>query len=127
MGLVLDDRCVVNQTQIVGCGWENRRVARFAGDFRCGELVVKKGGELVGIHCDTRENKRPVLAKANLGCDYEVWPNPLGERVNSSKGAAMPSLGDLNSIAMSTCPKSFGWKMTEEKRQLLRNKHRKVL
>eukprot|EP00966_Prymnesium_polylepis_P195586 4533725-Prymnesium_polylepis.1 len=127
MGLVLDDRCVLNQTEIVGCGWVRRRVDRFAGDFRCGELVLREGGELVGIHCDTRENKRPVLAKANLGCDYEVWPNPLGERVNSSKGAAMPSLGDLNSIAMSTCPKSFGWKMTEEKRQLLRNKHRKVL
>jgi hypothetical protein len=75
---------------------------------------------------DPDEIKR-CNSKANLGCDYEVWPNPLGERVNSSKGGAMPSLNDLNSIPVSTWPKSFGSEMTEEKRQLLRNKHRKVL
>lgn len=74
---------------------------------------------------DPEEIKR-CNSKANLGCDYEVWPNPLNERVNSSKGGAMPSLSDLQSIDVCFWPALFGTTMDEEKRNLLR-KHRSVL
>ena len=74
---------------------------------------------------DPEEIKR-CNSKYNLGCDYEVWPNPLNERVNSSKGGAMPSLADLQSIPKSVWPKAFGFEMTEEKRQMLR-KHRNAM
>lgn len=59
---------------------------------------------------------RRCNSKANLSCDYEKWPNPLMERTNGSKGAAMPSLIELYAVGKASWPKVFGVEMTEEKR-----------
>ena len=60
---------------------------------------------------------RRCNSKANLGCDYETWDNPLSERPNSSKGSAMPSLDDLEAVGKASWPKVFGDHMSEEKRR----------
>ena len=44
------------------------------------------------------EEIRRCNSKANLGCDYEVWPNPLNERTNGSKGGAMPTLEEIAAV-----------------------------
>jgi len=59
---------------------------------------------------------RRCNSKANLGCDYETDVNPLDERSNSSKGAAMPSLVELYAVGTPSWPKAFGTTMNEEKR-----------
>jgi hypothetical protein len=62
-------------------------------------------------------------SKANLGCDYEVWNNPIGERPNSSKGGSMPSLEELYSVGTPSWPKLFGDHMTDPKRIALCRHH----
>lgn len=60
---------------------------------------------------------RRCNSKANLGCDYEKKLNPLMERTNGSKGAAMPSLAELYAVGTPSWPKAFGTEMNEEKRR----------
>lgn len=66
---------------------------------------------------------RRCNSKANLGCDYEVWPNPLGERTNSSKGGMLPSIEDLQDVGVDAWPAVFEGKMSVEKHASIR-KHR---
>jgi hypothetical protein len=73
--------------------------------------------------CTDHDEIRRCNSKANLGCDYEDASNPEGERTNSSKGGAMPSLVELYSVGTAAWPKLFGDSMTEEKRVALSRHH----
>lgn len=59
-------------------------------------------------------------AKANLGCDYEVRPNPLNELTNHEKNDVIPSDIELEAIGKEHWPKAFGDKLSPQRRVQLR-------
>ena len=59
---------------------------------------------------------RRCNSRANLGCDYDVWPNPLNEPTNRSKGDRLPTDAELATIDRSVWPKKFGDGLTQAKR-----------
>ena len=75
------------------------------------------------VHYDDDDDDiRRCNSKANLGCDYEVWPNPLAEPKNSSKGDRLPTDAELAAIDKASWPKKFGDMLTPDKRILFRHK-----
>lgn len=72
--------------------------------------------------CGDEDEIRRCNSKANLGCDYEVWPNPLNEPTNRSKGDRLPTDAELAAIDKSSWPKKFGDGLTQAKRVLFRRK-----
>lgn len=99
-------------------------VEHFEKEFKPGMTLENYGSfwsvahKIPRFHYDfsDEEEVRRCNSRANLGCDYEVKDNELGEKTNRQKKTTIPSDEVLDAIGSEHWPKAFGLKLSPLKR-----------